>query len=463
MLSDAAMSSKKTDWGKEDRQKCKKCGAELQKRGKQKRRMQTWGGKEVELERDYGVCPKCGEVFFPLDDELELLPGGLTPHGHESLIRLSGWVPFERSVELYADMTGIVVSDSMSRRYTLAARGAYEKLQNEEADYLEKVKPAAPQRAEKLQISVDGAMVPLIHGEWKEVRTLVIGEVEPAVKEKGEWVVHTRNPSYFSRKVTSQEFERLSLVEVQRRGVENAKEVAAVMDGAEWLQSFIDYHCPDAIRILDFPHASEHISPIGQYLFGEGTPETREWLNERFHKLKHQGPEKMMDEFQELHEKYPDAEVITGNLAYLEKRTAQMKYPEFQAQGWPIGSGIVESANKLVVEARLKGSGMHWAQDSVNPMLAIRNILCSDRWKEEWPKIAVHLRTQAADRRSNLHLSKKSVPDMLPEPLPLPRNPTQTFSAAREHQPHSPKPTDNPWRKFKFGKALYQRSDTAKK
>jgi len=46
-----------------------------------------------------------------------------------------------------------------------------------------------------------------------------------------------------------------------------------------------------------------------------------------------------------------------------------------------------ESGNKLVVEARLKGSGMHWGEDHVNPMLAIRYIICSDRWKEEWPKI----------------------------------------------------------------------------
>jgi hypothetical protein len=40
-------------------------------------------------------------------------------------------------------------------------------------------------------------------------------------------------------------------------------------------------------------------------------------------------------------------------LAYLEKREAHMQYPTYQETGWPIGSGMVESANKLVVEARL--------------------------------------------------------------------------------------------------------------
>src|SRR5690348_15242401 len=45
-------------------------------------------------------------------------------------------------------------------------------------------------------------------------------------------------------------------------------------------------------------------------------------------------------------------------LSYLQKREAQMQYPTYQEAGWPIGSGSVESANKLVVEARLKGAGM---------------------------------------------------------------------------------------------------------
>ncbi|WP_420799352.1 hypothetical protein [Ktedonospora formicarum] len=47
---------------------------------------------------------------------------------------------------------------------------------------------------------------------------------------------------------------------------------------------------------------------------------------------------------------------------------------------------MVESANKLVVQARLKGSGMHWQHDHVNPMLALRNAVCNERWQEMWRK-----------------------------------------------------------------------------
>jgi len=76
-----------------------------------------------------------------------------------------------------------------------------------------------------------------------------------------------------------------------------------------------------------------------------------------------------------------------------------MHYPAYQAAGWPIGSGCVESANKWVVEDRLKGSGMHWARDHINPLLALRNIVCNDRWDEAWPQIALALRHQARQQR----------------------------------------------------------------
>jgi hypothetical protein len=48
------------------------------------------------------------------------------------------------------------------------------------------------------------------------------------------------------------------------------------------------------------------------------------------------------------------------------------------------GSFIVESANKLVVEARLKGTGMAWSVEQVDPMLGLRNVCCNSRWEEGW-------------------------------------------------------------------------------
>jgi hypothetical protein len=85
-------------------------------------------------------------------------------------------------------------------------------------------------------------------------------------------------------------------------------------------------------------------------------------------------------------------------LTYLEKRMAMMNYPEYQRQGWPIGSGSVESGNKVVVEARLKGPGMHWAPSHVNLLLSLRNAICSDRWEEAWQDIATYHQQQRRQR-----------------------------------------------------------------
>jgi len=400
-----------------------------------------------------------GWGFFPLDRELELLPGKLTPQGQEQLIRLSGWMPFARAVEVFADFTGMQVAKIMAMNSTEAAGAAYVQMQEEEVGAWEQGKGQEVKAgADKMQISADGAMVPLRHGIWAEVRTVVVGEVQTSRTKDWEGEIHTRNLSYFSRKVSAQEFQRLALVEFQRRGVEQAQSVAAVMDGAEWEQGFVDFHCPQAVRILDFPHAAQHLNAIGEFLHGEHTPQSQAWLKEQSHRLKHEGPKELLGELEKLQRKHPQSEVLSSNLAYLKKRTQQMQYPLFQAQGWPIGSGAVESGNKLVVEARLKGAGMHWDENNVNPMLAIRNILCSGRWQEDWPKIEARLRKQTQQRRRQVHR------------LHHPISPTTRVGRALLlgdfgpdiHEPldqvSSPsKPKKSPWRGFVHGKTLYQR------
>lgn len=396
--------------------------------------------------------------FFPLDEELKLLPGKLTPREHESLVRLSGWMPFEKAVELMEEVLGVEVSKIVAQNYTEAAGAAYVILQEEEVTWLEEKMPEPKATADKLQISADGAMVSLLHGIWAEVRTVVVGEVQSRKQLNGETQVHTRHLSYFSRKMSAQEFQRQALVEIQRRGVERAQAVAAVMDGADWEQGFVDFHCPQAIRILDFAHAVQHLNAIGQFLHGEHTPESQTWLKDQAHRLKHEGPDPLLQELTELQHQQPQAEILSSNLAYLKKRTEQMQYPHFQALGWPIGSGAVESGNKLVVQARLKGSGMHWAEAHVNSMLAIRNILCSGRWREEWPCIESKLRRLAKQRQRQRYRSHHPLP---PTSHSASTSPAK-FDPLPANPPPPPTPKTNPWRNFKHGKALFQRPSPPK-
>jgi hypothetical protein len=421
-----------------------------------------------------GSARSVGQAFFPLDDELALLAGTLTPSLQEDLVRLGAWMPFGRAAQELAHFRQVLISRPTAERITEAAGAAYVAFQASEVQQIERELPAAPSGPAKQFLSVDGAMVPLVDGQWAEVKTLVIGEVQPPIIEKGEPVVHTKNHSYFSRLTDAESFQRLALVETQRRGVETAQAVAAVTDGSEWIQKFVDHHRYDALRILDFPHAGEHISAVGQAILGEGSSQAQDWLDDQLHGLKHEGPAAVLAAVCQLVSQQPANAELATHMAYLEKREAQMQYPAFQEAGWPIADGAVESGNKLVVEARLKGAGMHWARQHVDPLLALRNIVCSDRWAEAWPQITQTLRQQTRQRRSAGHARRH--PSTQPSPVattdpPQPAHspaasrpfstaktqltPSQPPPKATTTEPWRP-PANHPWRHMAFGRARFQ-------
>ena len=122
------------------------------------------------------------------------------------------------------------------------------------------------------------------------------------------------------------------------------------------------------------------------------------WLEGVLHRLKHQGPERVLQHLAWLAARYPSA-AVQEKLIYLQKRAAHMQYPSYQQAGWPIGSGSVESANKLVVEARLKGAGMRWERENVNPRLLLRNAVCNREWRETWTSARAHRRALRSQQR----------------------------------------------------------------
>lgn len=147
-----------------------------------------------------------------------------------------------------------------------------------------------------------------------------------------------------------------------------------------------------------------------------------------------------------------------------------MHYPEYRSQGLPIGSGAMESGNKVVVEARLKGAGVHWAEKHINPMLTLRNILCSDRWDEAWPQITSILRNNETQHRKALHQKHKkdAQPEVVPEVITQsvlspsvvePASVSQS-KALGEPEAKSSRPAPNhPWRRSPIGKARFWPAD----
>ncbi len=391
-----------------------------------------------------------------------MLTGSLTPHLQECLTHLGAWMPFEQAARFLHKFTGVLVSEPTSRRQTEKTGKALLEVEDEEAERIKREAPPAPPGPKKQLFSVDGAIIPLLHGQWGEVKTLVIGDIQDPVEEKGKWMVHSTHLSYVSRMMSSDLFRWSVLGETHRRGVERAEQVAAVTDGADWEQGFIDFHRPDAVRILDFAHAAERISQVGQSIWGEGTAESTSWFEAQAHCLKHEGPTKVLAELRALKELYPEKAILAENLAYLEKREGMLQYPRYQAEGLPIGSGTVESGNNHVVEDRLKGAGMHWATTHVNPMLALRNAVCNDRWDDSWDRAAMRLRAEAANSRPTRpsqncpEIPSAASPLTVSQPAPSPVTLVEPDTTRpKAPQPRRPAP-DHPWRRQPLGRARHR-------
>ena len=173
------------------------------------------------------------------------------------------------------------------------------------------------------------------------------------------------------------------------------------------------------------------------------------------HLLKHQGPQRVLTHLSWLAAGSPSP-TLQENLASLQKREAHMQYPIYQAAGLPIGSGSVESANKVVVEARLKGAGMRWERQNVNPILVLRNVVCNRRWHETWTTAVAHRRALRTSRRQadsqqrltsafwtlvfwGVHRYRMSHPPAHPC--------TSTTAAVREQQPARRPGSGYSWRK----------------
>jgi hypothetical protein len=361
----------------------------------------------------------------------------------EDLVHLSTWMPFERAAKELAHFTRVEVSETSVRNHTEVAGAAYVALQTAELERLQHERPIGPTGPDVLQVSADGAMVPLRGGEWAEVKTVAVGRVEVVTNRDGVAEAHARDLGYFSRLADAETFTRSAWVELQRAGIATAKTVCGVMDGADWEQTFLDVHRADAIRILDFPHAVEYLTRAAHTTWGAEAPAAEHWIQEQAHTLKHDehGAAKVLVALAHLPTERSIDPVAARQaretaLNYLTKRLSQIQYARFQAEGFPIGSGSVESANKLVVEARLKGSGMHWARPHVNAVVALRTVACSDRWAEAWPQIEIHLRLQLRQQRRQRQRARRAARAAACTPPPVHTDVQSTPQArARRHSP----------------------------
>jgi hypothetical protein len=367
--------------------------------------------------------------FFPLDDRLGLLSCGYSPVLVETMVRLGARLPFAVVAEELERLFGVSVSPDTVRRLTEEAGAVLARIEQAELERLEHDAPEEVAGPAVQQVSADGCLISLVDGRWTEVRTIAIGTVVQQEEE-----VRATEISYFSRHGSADAFIRQTTLPTSERGTRRAGTVAAVMDGASWLQELITEQCPGAVRILDFPHAA----------LGPESAEAEQWLDTWVPRFKIGEPEAVLAALRALPTPTQEAATAKGTaVRYLSSRTEQIQYAAFREQGLPIGSGMVESAGKLVVEARLKGSGMHWAPRHLTPLLALRSRLCSGQWDEIWSRLHQTWRQETRQRQRDQRRQRQAAHAAQQPAPPSPAIPH------RESQPKTivdGRPTaDHPW------------------
>lgn len=302
----------------------------------------------------------------------------------EGAVRLGRDHAFAQAAEPLAFFTGVHLAPTTIRRLTEAAGATVQQLELafSEALWAGEVRLPETPSAIPPQVSLDGSLIHLRDDGWREVKLVTIGERTPdgLVAQS-----HAATLGEVDR------FEHEMVGEIMRRQVSTTADVVSVNDGADWIQRVLDLHCPQAARVLDFFHAAEYLSKAAPGAYPDDTAARSRWFARWRQELLTGEPGLVLAALADL----PPSEARDTALGYLTRRWEQLQYATFRAQGWPIGSGCVESAHGHVVQARLKGRGMRWDREGAAAVLALRVTARSGRWETAWSEAMRH---QTAER-----------------------------------------------------------------
>ena len=163
------------------------------------------------------------------------------------------------------------------------------------------------------------------------------------------------------------------------------KYTVCIADGARDLWIFFRKKFPDAIYVLDFFHACEHLSALSKLFFKNASDATA-WFKKYRSILKEDpdGAAKVIRAVRYRRSKAKRNPEIEEGLKYLQHNKRRMNYYELKQQNLPIGSGVVEAACKNLIGARMKKSGMRWSIDGGQTILTLRSLILSNRWEQFW-------------------------------------------------------------------------------
>ena len=377
---------------------CPKCGKRLHSKGFVHRQITSMIG-VVHWKRRVGRCPngcKIGQVA-PLDKALGLLPHQRTSFELQKLAcLLSVFVPFETSAVLLNWLISVQVSSTGVWHWV---QNTGQKAMDRLDEQLAKLAAGHPPEMESLDeaisalpllIGADGVMVPFRpeggkgRTLWREVKVAVLARLGQRSKSNAPQL-HQRRLVAVLGKIDALR-PRLWL-EALRQGVLTAPQVVWLSDGGVgfwglYTACFAAY----AIGILDFYHAAQNLWKGAKAWLDGRSKKARQWFTSARHRLRHGETNVVLNDIAsalELDGLPETARKALKNLYdYLDTHQHHIQYEKFKGLGLPIGSGMVESACKWLIQQRFKGVGMRWSETGFNHLLHLRLAWVNGRFGE---------------------------------------------------------------------------------
>jgi hypothetical protein len=357
-----------------------------------KRTVETLFG-AVELQRNYYYHAQRQQGRFALDQALGLVEG-YSPALARLLCRAAARSSFQAASADLLAYAGVQIQERRIPRLLQAVvPGMQEELDQEPM-------AAETKEVDVFYVSADGTGVPMRKAELEnrpgrqadgsaKTREVKLGVIftQQGCDAEGQPLRDPNSCSYAATFQEATDFGTCLRREAFRRGFARANEVVFIGDGAAWIWELARINFPDAIEILDFYHAAEHLGELCAALYGQSSAASQAQRNLWQSSLKEDGIDQVLSEARAaLPRRGPRRQAAQKQIAYFEKNRNRMLYATFRALGYFIGSGVVEAGCRTLIGQRLKQSGMFWSIQGAQNVISLRSALLSNRFDPYWDR-----------------------------------------------------------------------------
>jgi len=314
----------------------------------------------------------------------------------EMMLRLSYWAQnqcsYQAAERTVNDIDGIYVNDDTIRLVAnhiggivfaedcRRAEQAYSLLHSGQIPYSRSKKGV-------LYIEADGAALNTRHKDnnnstWRENKLGVVfssDNIRSWTDKQGDWQHKIQKREYTSYIGNASEFKKHLLACAIRNGYGLYKETILISDGAAWIRNMREELFPDAQHILDYFHLCENVYAFAKHVFGMDEVKYRPWAKDICAALKKSESANVLSEIKPHADKTGDSSIV--NLyGYILNNINHIDYASYEQQGHFIGSGAIESGNKVVLQRRLKQAGMRWNVKTAQNILTLTAKQASGLW-----------------------------------------------------------------------------------